>query len=332
VVLGPRAAWAAPTPLVHLDVVECPSLDARSVQRIFSADLGTATTSETGPNVTEVTITCDGEFVEVRVRDPISRKTLKRTFDPKSFGSQAESRVVAIAASELVLASWAELAANPTPQVPPAGPPPSPEAVETARGVVRAKSGAPPNPATPATRSELPPEEAAAPSPAKHEPHDHAVRPAWSAVDTTGRATAVISVRSFFRGYGTLWGGGARFGRERSGVVSWALDALVEDGFIQHVSVTSLSVGGWLGLYAQVAPATFRLGAGLRAGMLGVVHGPTGAIWGWPMLVASQSLRFNFLVIDLSGEGGFGNVLIEPGKPALKGGWASGQLGIGIAL
>ena len=88
-VLAPRSAGAAAPP-VHLEVEGCPSLDAKAVQRIFSADLGTTAMSETGPDVTEVTITCEGNRVTVRVRDPISRKTVKRSFDPKSFGTQAE--------------------------------------------------------------------------------------------------------------------------------------------------------------------------------------------------------------------------------------------------
>ena len=49
------------------------------------------------------------------------------------------------------------------------------------------------------------------------------------------------------------------------------------------------------------------------------------------MLVASQSVRAHNFVIDFSGEGGFVNLLIS-GKPGLKGTWASGQVGIGIAL
>jgi len=340
-VLAPRTAGAA-VPPVRLEVEGCPSLDAKAVQRIFSADLGTTTTTEPGPDVTDVTITCEGNRVTVRVRDPISRKTVKRSFDPKSFGTQAESRIVAIAASELVLASWAELSANPAPMVPPEGPPPSESAVETARTFVRERSGADAPRAAPATPA--PP----TPPPPVKEPGDteqpealaggqrdseRARRHEHSTPIVADRVTAIVSFRSFLNGEGTLWGGGARFGRERFGVVSWALDALVESGtmekpddqgVLQKHSATTTTVGASLCFYAKAGPATFRAGGGLRAGVLTLQDGPTPTIWGWPMLVASQTLRFRALVIDFSGEGGY--------VPSLNGAWASGQVGLGIAL
>jgi hypothetical protein len=350
--LATRTAGAAAPP-VHLEVEACPSLDAKSVQRIFSADLGSATTSESGPDVTEVTITCEGNRVTVRVRDPISRKTVKRSFDPKSFGTQAESRIVAIAASELVLASWAELSANPAPMVPPEGPPPSESAVETARTFVRERSSTDAQAGTPPTVT------APNPAPAVTEPGDneqpevigagagplpdeHPQNHVSSSPVVFDRVTAVVSFRSFFKGDGTLWGGGARFGRERFGVVSWALDALVENGIllehdekddgkdeIQKHNATSVTVGGWLCFYAHAGPATFRAGGGLRAGVLTLHDGPIPAIWGWPMFVASQTLSFRSLVIDFSGEAGFASL---SGKPSLQGTWVSGQVGLGIAL
>jgi hypothetical protein len=342
-VLAPRTALGAAPP-VHLEVEGCPTLDARSVQRIFSADLGTSITTEAGPDVTEVTITCESGRVILRVRDPISRKTLKRSFDPKSFGTQAESRIVAIAASELVLASWAELASNPTPQVPPEGPAPSADAVETVRSVVRARS-APPTP-TPAP----------APAPTRGagpvaEPGDNE-QPEVVAWTTAGeppasatkrrsnqpiplvleRMTGVVSFRSFLTGAGTLWGGGVRFGRERSGVVSWAADALLESGVLhEYQSATNATLGGWLCFYANLRAFTFRGGGGLRAGVLTTDAGAKPAIWGWPMLVASQTIRIESLVIDLGVEAGYVNLFVT-GKSDLRGIWASGQLGIGIAL
>ncbi len=343
---GPRLAWAG-APAVHLEVEACQSLDARSIQRIFAADLGTPITTEKGPDVTEVSIRCEGERVTVRVRDPISRKTVKRSFDPKSFGNEAESRIIAIAASELVLASWAELAANPKPKVSPDGPAPSAVAVETARSVVRARSAsetapapaAPPPAGSASTRVPVtldgPRGEQPAADPRDFPEEDARAargRATQSSPIVFDRVTGVISFRSFPAGDGTLWGGGVRYGRERYGVVSFAGDVLIENGTLARQAATSASLGGWLCFYANAGPATFRLGGGLRAGVLAQPGGPTGAIWGWPMLVASQSLRFRSLVIELSGEGGFVNVLVQPGKPGLRGGWASGQVGIGVAL
>lgn len=340
--LTPRRALGAAAP-VHLEVEGCPTLDARSVQRIFSADLGTTTAAEGGPDVTEVTISCERERVTIRVRDPISRKTLKRSFDPKSFGTQAESRVIAIAASELVLASWAELSSNPTPQVPPEGPAPSPDAVETARSVVRARTAPAPRATAHGDRPAPKPSHPVA-EPGDNEqpevvawtnagePPSGARRRNEPLVLVADRMTGVVSFRSFLTGAGTLWGGGVRFGRERSGVVSWAADALIESGVLhEYKSTTSTTVGGWLCFYANLSVFTFRGGGGLRAGVLTADTGPRPAIWGWPMLVASQSLRIESLIIDLGAEAGYVNLLVT-GKSELRGIWASGQLGIGIAL
>jgi hypothetical protein len=238
---------------VRLTVEHCETLDARAVQRIFSADLGTTPTTKSGPEVTEVTVTCEGEHVAVRVVDPISRKTLRRTFDPRSFGKEAQSRIIAIAASELVLASWAELAANPTPQVPAEGPAPSPAALETARAAVRkrqrppegAPAESPPDGGTGSAPSETAGAGSASPadptSAARNgvrtleastlddssrksradQPFDDgylvAGRPQpareKSLPISDDRLTAIVSFRSLLRGDGTLWGAGARFGR-----------------------------------------------------------------------------------------------------------------------
>jgi len=347
---------------VRLTVEHCQSLDPRAIQRIFSADLGTTPTNKPGPEVTEVSITCEGEHVAVRVLDPISRKTLRRSFDPRPFGKEAQSRIVAIAASELVLASWAELAANPTPKVPPEGPAPSPGAVETARDVVRKRkrsleTAVPDDAASASTTPGSAPEETdraartraattdesrkapARPSRAEQPPEEEKARSERSestrdkslpVVDD--RVTAVVSFRSLLRGDGTFWGGGARFGRERYTVVSYALDVLVENGNLKKVNATSASAGTWLCFYKHFGPATFRLGGGLRLGVLGFEGGASAAVWGWPMLVASQTLRFGNFVVELAGETGFVNATNRHGQPPIRGGWASGQVGIGMGL
>ena len=364
----PRTVWANP-PAVRLTVEHCQSLDPRAIQRIFSADLGTTPTNKPGPEVTEVSITCEGEHVAVRVLDPISRKTLRRSFDPRSFGTQAQSRIVAIAASELVLASWAELDANPMPQVPPEGPAPSPAALEVARAAVRkrqrpsdgtAPAPAPEGdsepstaepPATPAAaaaqRGGVRTMDAATLDTATPRSPSRAEQPPEDGYLVAGRAgpirekslpivddrlTAVVSFRSLLRGDGTFWGGGVRFGRERYRVVSYAVDALVENGTLKESNAMSASAGAWLCFYKHLGPATFRLGGGLRLGVLGFAGGSSAAVWGWPMLVGSQTLRFGGFVIELAGETGFVNATNRHGQPPIRGGWASGQVGIGMAL
>jgi hypothetical protein len=325
-VLATRVAAANPPP-VHLEVADCDSLDAASIRRIFAADLGTPLTPEVGPDVTEVDIGCEGDHVVVRVKDPLSRKTVRRSFDPKSFGNQGQSRLIAIAASELVLASWAELEANPAPKVLGEGEPVKPETLETARGVVKARKN--PLPSNPAENpfagegNEARPADAAQPS-----APDAGRLPPPAILQ---RVTAVISLRTFVRGDGTLYGGGARYGQDRYGVISWAADALVEGGTLMGKEVTSTSLGGWVAFYLRKDPVTFRIGGGLRAGILSFADGPSLAAWGWPMLVSSVTLRAGPVVLDIGGESGLVNLLLQHSQE-LRGVWVSGQAGLGLVL
>lgn len=329
--LWTHVAWANP-PLVHLEVEACDSLDATSITRIFAADLGTPLTTEVRPDITEVNIGCEGEHVVVRVKDPLSRKTVRRSFDPKSFGNQGQSRLIAIAASELVLASWAELAESPTPRVLGEGEPVAADTVETARKVVQARAQAAP----PSMRE-------AADNPFEGDERPNPYREQLSAPDAAPpreakpppvvfqRVMAVLSVRSFVRGDGTLYGGGARFGQDRFGVVSWAADALVEGGTLKAQNATSTSFGGSLAFYLRGGPATFRFGGGLRAGVLAFSDGPSLAAWGWPMFVSSLTLRWGPAVLDIGGETGLVDVLVHHNQ-GLRGVWLSGQAGLGLVL
>jgi hypothetical protein len=328
--LSTRIACANPPP-VHLEVEACDSLDAMSIRRIFAADLGTPLTQEVGPEVTEVEIGCEGDHVVVRVKDPLSRKSVRRSFDPKSFGNQGQSRLIAIAASELVLASWAELTANPTPQVPGEGAPPSAETVETARGVVKAR--APKSPPTPPGENPFLDD---VPATAEEEAAGHRQGPETPPANQTAapavfqRIVAVVSVRTFVHNSGSLFGGGARYGQDRFGVISWSADALVEGGTFFDHEVTSTSFGGTVAFYVHKDPVTFRLGGGLRAGVVSS-GGPSIAAWGWPMLVLSLTVRAGPLVFDMGGETGLVNlVLRQTGE--LRGVWVSGQAGLGLAL
>ncbi|MGC4092848.1 MAG: hypothetical protein QM756_34185 [Polyangiaceae bacterium] len=87
---------------------------------------------------TWVVVQCNGSKVVVEVHDPLSRKIVQRRFDFGPAASRARGRLVALAAAELVLASWAELAVLPAPRVEPEGPPPSPVQRELARKHVEA--------------------------------------------------------------------------------------------------------------------------------------------------------------------------------------------------
>lgn len=75
-------------------------------------------------DVTLVRVACTPPLTLLQVDDPLTRKTLLRKVDLSAFPATARARALALAAAELVAASWAEAAINPEPKVAPAGPPP----------------------------------------------------------------------------------------------------------------------------------------------------------------------------------------------------------------
>lgn len=364
--LGVSRTARAEGPPVHLDLSKCPRLDAAAVRRIFSADLGAKADAPPGEDVTAVIIRCDGSKVVMTVRDPLSRKAVRRTFDSTTFGERGEARLVALAASELVFASWAELDTNPQPAVAGEGPPTRAETLATARAVVRARdiaraesgaetktprgepsarSGAsnPRNtepsargaaPARPALRpsTEAPPDEFSDDDddpPAEHKPSTNGAGPH----PVVRRALAVFSRRTFLDVEGGLSGGGARYGEDREGIVSWSGDALIEKGRVQRLELTSWSAGACLFAHRRAGISTVRLGAGLRGGVLQVASGPNVATWGWPLGVLSVSVRGGPVFVDLTGEIGYGVLPVRGGaNPAIWSAWVSGQFGLGLAL
>src|SRR5262249_26531050 len=192
-------------------------------------------------SVTEVLVSCERSRVIVRVRDPISRKDIQRSFDIALSDPRARSRLVALASSELILASWVELRVNPKPRVVPEGPEPSPQAVQAARKTL--------------------------------EDFDWRPKPQhWYEAETPSdrmlRLMFLGSFRSFFNGSGRLWGGGVRVGEERLQAVSWSIDALIESGDVHtnagRYNVETATLGAWLLLYKRWGFYTGRIGAGLR--------------------------------------------------------------------
>jgi hypothetical protein len=316
-----RPAFAEPPP-VSLALEQCPHLSSSELERIFSAELGSPTAIPGDPGITEVTIVCEGVRVVIRVKDPLSRKTVQRSFDTTAFDEKATPRLIALAASELVLASWAELYSNPTPTVEPEGKPPSPTEANAIRQALRERSFFAGEPEDPQQRPD--PEEAE---------------------NRVLRIVALGSVRTFpgeettpSGDDGTLWGGGMRLGEERFKLVAWSLDTLIERGtVIAHggeeltvSEITSWTIGGsLLAYYSFKEVFTARLGVGLRAGLI-AQDSPTVAPWGWPLGVTSLTLRAKSLVMEFSGEGGY--VAFPASGGEVSGFWLSGQFGLGMVL
>jgi hypothetical protein len=311
-----RRAAAQIEPLVMLRVDRCDDLSEAEVRRIVNAELGAAPASARGPGVTEVTVECDASRVVIRVSDPLTRKGVQRSFDLSLSDSRARGRLVAIAATELVLASWSELGRSKKLEVEPEGPTPPPAATTAARRVAERREE---DPYEPRTRS-------------------------WYDADTPEdrmfRVVALASMRAFFAHPGALWGGGVRIGEERFRFLGWSLDMLFERGAIgepgSRFDAFTTTVGGALFAAARSGPVTGRIGAGLRAGIAGASPGPqttgtsTLAPWGWPLGTAAVTFRLgSSIVLDLSGEAGY-VVLAGPNDLRLRGGWFSGQLGLGF--
>jgi hypothetical protein len=253
--------------------------------------------------------------VNVRVKDPLSRKIVQRSFDTATFDKKATPRLIALAASELVLASWAELYANPTPTVEPAGPKPSPEEASAARKALRELSffGDEPEPPSDALGAD--------------EPEERVLR-----------LVGLASVRGFPDDGSALVGGGLRIGEERFRLVAWSLDTLIERGTVvahagsQSVEkkATSATIGGaLLAYYSYKQMITVRLGVGLRAGAV-FADEPIVAPWGWPLGVTALTIRSASFVMDLSGEGGY--VAFPASGGEVSGFWLSGQIGFGMVL
>jgi hypothetical protein len=318
------AARADEAPFVMLELEQCETLREKEVRRVFAAELGTRAADAPGKDVTQVTVSCQGTHVRVVVADPLTQKTVQRSFDITQSDAQGRSRLVAVAATELVVASWTELDLNPRPKVIPAGPPPDAAATLAARQLARERVV----------------------------PYEPRIRH-WYDADTPParrfRLMATASMRQFFEHEGALWGGGVRIGEERFHFLGWAADALIEQGTLrlpeQKYDITNVSTGAWLMLAKTIDFATMRAGAGLRLGY--VVSSPqlenldgtsergasTVAFWGWPLGVASLTFAVGrYVVLDLAGECGYAVIPVEGGGTSVTGSWFSGQLGLGFVL
>ena len=316
---APVRAEEPPPVLLRLD--KCEDLDETEIRRITAAELGARSTDSGGDDVTEVNVACDMSHVVIRVRDPLSRKAVQRSFNLGLSEPRARSRLVAIAATELVLASWSELQTNPTLHVEPEGPAPPAPSVRAARQIAREEHVSPP-----------------------YQPKLRTWYDADTPEDRSFRIVALASTRSFFSHPGTLWGGGVRVGEERFRFLSWSADLLLERGTIGssegQFEVSTTTLGGALFLSGRTGPLTGRLGAGLRVGFAATAPhdqqssgGPALAPWGWPLGTASLSMRLApELVIDVSCEAGYVVLPIQgpsDNDKSISGGWYSAQFGIG---
>ena len=104
---------------VSLEVDPCTGADSAEVRRVFELELGTSVPDNAtgngsgngrGDAEASVTIGCEETLILLRVRDSVTGKELSRRIDvPPGAGRE---RLLALAATELLLASWIELEAD----------------------------------------------------------------------------------------------------------------------------------------------------------------------------------------------------------------------------
>jgi len=105
----PEQATGTRPVAVSLDVAACTGADPGEVRRLFELELGTSIAPREGNAAgAAVSIDCDGDGIVLRVRDEVTDKQLERRIeiDPARRGRE---RLLALAATELLIASWVEL-------------------------------------------------------------------------------------------------------------------------------------------------------------------------------------------------------------------------------
>ncbi|MDF2696316.1 MAG: hypothetical protein K0S65_4699, partial [Labilithrix sp.] len=140
---------------------------------------------------TRAEVTCEGDALEIRVDDPITRKRLTRRVPVVALGSSTKARLLALAVVELVSASWTELETDAPPAVEPEGPKLAPVVLEEARKAVKSRSAAAP--------------------------------PRW-------RTALVGGLGYDSAGLGVSWGGGARLRYHFTGSIGLASEVFAEGG------------------------------------------------------------------------------------------------------
>jgi hypothetical protein len=112
---------------VATQVDPCVPLDRDKLEYLLNIELGTEPAGETSPRAATLSLSCSGNLIVLSVEDAVTSKVVTRLVDLSAVDPSARARLMALTASELVLASWMEVRMEPRELIPPAGPPPAPE-------------------------------------------------------------------------------------------------------------------------------------------------------------------------------------------------------------
>jgi hypothetical protein len=113
---------------LRLEIDPCTGTDQALVRRLAALELGGTLDDEQPVGTTTVVhADCRDAEVQVVIDDPVTGKMISRTLDLPDQPRDARSRLLGLAISEAVLASWAELAITPVPAAPSPGTAASPD-------------------------------------------------------------------------------------------------------------------------------------------------------------------------------------------------------------
>ena len=136
-VVAPVAVARAQSGLrVETHVDDCVPLNRERFEYLLNIELGTEPSGVDAENAVTLTLTCPGNLILITVEDAVTQKVVTRLVDLSQVDRSARARLMALTASELVLASWMEVRMEPKPVIPPAGPPPKAAAVARVSEVV----------------------------------------------------------------------------------------------------------------------------------------------------------------------------------------------------
>ena len=254
------------------------------------------------------------DLVELRVDDAVTGKSLWRSIELQKADPGVRARLLSLALSELIFASWAELLVTPEPAVPAATPAASAAARQATSVQVERK---------------LP----------------RAVPPLGVQLSGLGAAFVLWDEPS------VCFGGGARATGDHRYHLGWDLDVLLQHGATATVLGTVnrdlVSARAALLFHQRVPYLTLRGGLGARFGAAKLAGEPADAKttlgaavwgpWGGPLLTLGLSAAAARVRLDLSIEAGY---VVSPVAArvggvravALDGTWFGIQLGLGSFL
>jgi len=112
---------------VATQVDPCVPLDREKFEYLLNIELGAEPADAASPPAATLSLGCSGSLVILSVEDAVTSKVVTRLVDLSAVDPSARARLMALTASELVLASWMEVRMEPREVIPPAAPPPAPE-------------------------------------------------------------------------------------------------------------------------------------------------------------------------------------------------------------